>query len=169
MLQKPNENSNLISTNYHSKAFAYNTKASKFNSSMNSLNEKKNYILTTNKKFKITDANNDNNSNSINFKKNKANNKSIGNDINQLIRSLYDYSDMSTENSNIFQRNKSLEKIVEESSPKNKKFLMGKDVSNEKIGDTKIFDNQPQKIKLSLMEKYLISTDYSMNLNFKMR
>lgn len=162
------KNSNLISTNYQSLAFSYNTKGSKFNNSMNSLAENKNYILTNNNKFKLTDSN-INNSNSINLKKSKAKNKSISNDINQIIRSIYDYSDISTENSNIFQKNKSLEKIVEESSPKNKKFLMGKNNSKEKIGETKKLDNQPPKIKLSLMEKYLISTDYSMNLNFKMR
>jgi len=164
------KNSNLISTNYKTQTFSNNYKESNNNQSMKSLAENKNSIFT-NSKFKLTDSNIINRD-SINVKKSKAK-KNISNDINQIIKSIYNYSDVSTENSNIFEKNKRLEKIIEESSPSNnKKFFLGKNgknVSKDKLGENKNSDKQSPKINLSLMEKYLISTDYSMNLNYKMR
>ena len=161
------KNSNFVSSNYKTQALAYNyTKGSYFNHSINSLAEVRNNISTKNK-FKIKDSN-INNKNSVSIIKTKAKNKRIGNDINEIIRSIYDYSDESTENSYTFQKNKSLEKIIEEGSPRNNMILVEKKVKNE-AGEEKISDKQLEKIKLSLMEKYLISTDYSMNLTYKMR
>jgi hypothetical protein len=165
------KNSNLISTNYKTQVFAANTKGSYFNHSMNSIVENNKNSIYSNKKFKISDSNlYVKNSNSL--KNTKAKNRSISKDINQIIRTIYDYSDVSTKSSNNYQKNKSLEKINEEGSPRNNKFSLGKNVKNNfnfKPEESKNAVKQPQKIKLSLMEKYLISTDYSMNLTFKMR
>lgn len=164
------KNSNLISTNYKTQALAYKTKDSHFNHSMNSLAENKKSILTFNK-LKLSDSN-VNKRESLPLKKTKAKNKSVSNDINQLIRSIYDYTDESTENSHYMHRNRNLEEIIEESSPRNNKFIEGKNAKkffNGKMRDNKSSEKKQQEIKLSLMEKYLISTDYSMNLTYKMR
>ncbi len=159
--------SNLMTLSCKSHNFS-NTIGNKFNKSLNNENNK---IIKSgsNKNIKNKSINNLKNNTITKLKKKNMNKL---NDINDIIKSIYDYSDdFGSGLKNIKKKSIFLEKIVEEeNSPKNKFFY--KEHGNKKHIDNnseKEKNKNPQKMKLSLIEKYLISTDYSMNLNYKMR
>lgn len=163
-------NSNMTSINYKTQIFVNNTKdGNDINKAQNSMNIDKFNEKSSNSKihYQNNSLNNSSNLKNLNKKKNK------GANINDIIRSIYDYSDVSMDNSSSFNHRKNIDKIIDEKSPVNNKILMKHNernfFPNTQKDQIENDENNRKMIKLSLMEKYLISTDYSMNLTYKMR
>jgi len=164
-------NSNMTSINYKTQIFGNNIKDSNnVNKAQNSIINEKSIEKSSNNK--ILDQKNLL-YNSSNYKNSKKKKNKVAKNINHIIRSIYDYSDISLDNSNSFNHKKNLDQIIEEKIPVNNKILMKHNEGNffpQTQCDLKENEeNNLKMIKLSLMEKYLISTDYSMNLTYKMR
>lgn len=131
--------SNLISTNYKSKIISDKINNKQKNVFNENINEKKDNI-----KNRVTKSNDFQNIKNNKLKKNEI----LDKNINYIINNIYNYNEQDKGILSHISQNNSLTKPNHDN------------INNE---------NNQKKIKLSLMERYLISTDYSMNLTYKMR
>lgn len=136
------------------------------NTSVNSLNENSNSFKYDNssiidKSKKYNTQNNMSlygsnlNTNKSLKKTNKNKNDLLSKDLNNLIKTVYDYD----ESYSLQKNKKNLKKITEENNASNYNLN----------GSSSLENSVNQKIKLSLMERYMVCTDYSMRLNYKMK
>lgn len=152
-----------------------NTSMNSFNENSNSFNKydnssffdkskKYNTYHNQNSNFNISNIGSNTNLHTynksiMNKKNNKNKNDILSKDLNNLIKTVYDYDDDGEINS-LKKAKKNLRKITEENN----------NASNTNLNGSSSLENSlNQKIKLSLMERYLVCTDYSMRLNYKMK